>query len=90
MDSPSDRVPERALERILVATKACGDGTPDLGYFLEVSVFIGGFGVENKLGVPRGVHEAHGRASGGGRPPPSWAPRDSSPITFCSNVFYIF
>ena len=29
----------------LVATEACGGGTPDLGYLLEVSVFIGIFGV---------------------------------------------
>ena len=27
---PSDRVPERAPERLLVATEACGGGTPDL------------------------------------------------------------
>ena len=27
---PSDRVPERAPERFLVATEACGGGTPDL------------------------------------------------------------
>ena len=29
----------------LVATEACGGGTSDLGYFLEVYVFIGIFGV---------------------------------------------
>ena len=28
--SPSGRVPERAPERFLVATEACGGGTPDL------------------------------------------------------------
>ena len=28
--SPSGRVPERAPERFLVATEACGSGTPDL------------------------------------------------------------
>ena len=38
-------MPEWAPERFLVATEACGGGTPDLGYFLEVSVFIGIFGV---------------------------------------------
>ena len=48
--SPFGRVPERAPERFLVATKACSGGTPDLGYFLEVSVFIGIFGVRNKSG----------------------------------------
>ena len=30
---------------VFVAREACGGGTPDLGYFLEVSVFIGIFGV---------------------------------------------
>ena len=45
MDSPSGRVPEWAPERFLVATEAYGGETPDLGYFLEVSVFIGIFGV---------------------------------------------
>ena len=33
-----------------MATEACGGGTPDLGYFLEVSVFIGIFGIGNKSG----------------------------------------
>ena len=28
-----------------MATEACGGGTPDLGFVLEVSVFIGIFGV---------------------------------------------
>ena len=36
---------EWAPERFLVATEACGGRTPDLGYFLGVSVFIGIFGV---------------------------------------------
>ena len=62
MDSPSDMVPEQAPERSLVATEGCGGGTPDLGYFLEVWVFIGEVGVENKSGAPREVHEAQGRA----------------------------
>ena len=60
MDSPFSRVPEQGPDWFLVATEACGGGTPDLGYFLGVSVFIGGFGVEKKLGDPRGVHEAQG------------------------------
>ena len=33
------------LDWFSVATEASGGGTPDLGYFLEVSVFIGIFGV---------------------------------------------
>ena len=41
-----------------VAIEACGCETPDLGYVLGVSVYIRGFGVENKSGgspgCPRG------------------------------------
>ena len=33
------------LDWFPVAMEASGGGTPDLGYFLEVSVFIGIFGV---------------------------------------------
>ena len=36
---------EQGPDWFLVATEACGVGTPDLGYVLEVSVFIGIFGV---------------------------------------------
>ena len=43
--SPSGRVPEQGPDWFLVATKACGDGTPDLGFFSGVSIFIGIFGV---------------------------------------------
>ena len=62
MDSPSGRVPERAPERFLVATEACGGGTPNLGYVSGVSIFIGGFGVENKSGGPMGCPRGRGRA----------------------------
>ena len=44
-DPPSGRVPEQGPDWFLVATEVCGGGTPDLGYFLDVSVFIGIFGV---------------------------------------------
>ena len=44
-DLPSGRVPEQGPDWFLVATETCGGGTPDLGYVLEVSVFIGIFGV---------------------------------------------
>ena len=37
-----------------MATKACGGGTSDLGYFLEVWVFIEEVGVEDKSRGPRG------------------------------------
>ena len=38
MGSPSGRMPERAPERFLVATEACGGGTPDLS---SASIFLG-------------------------------------------------
>ena len=49
-DPPSGRVPEWAPERFLVAIEACGGRTPDLGYFLEVLLFIEIFGIGNKSG----------------------------------------
>ena len=42
MGSPSGRVPERAPERFLVATEACGGGTPDLSLS---SMFLGYMGI---------------------------------------------
>ena len=57
----SGRVPEQGPDWFLVATKACGGGTPDLLCFIEVSVFIGIF-----LKLLRSP-----------TPPPSWAPRGS-------------
>ena len=45
MIPPSGRVPEHGPDWFLVAMEACGGGTPDLGYVLEVFVFIGIFGV---------------------------------------------
>ena len=57
-DPPSGRVPEQGPDWFLVATEACGDGTSDLGYFMEVSVFIEFFGVgltsRRFLSRPRG------------------------------------
>ena len=38
MGPPSGRVPEQAPERFLVATEACGGGTPDLSSSL---MFLG-------------------------------------------------
>ena len=51
-DPTSGRVPERAPERFLVATEACSDGTPDLGYVLGVSVYIRAFGAPTLVGSP--------------------------------------
>ena len=52
MDPPSGRVPEQGPDWFLVATESYGGGTPDLGYFLEVFVFIGIFGVGITSGGP--------------------------------------
>ena len=48
MISPSGRVPEQAPDWFFLATEAFGSGTSDLGFFLEVSIFIRIFGIENK------------------------------------------
>ena len=61
MVSPSGRVPERAPDWFFVAIEACGGGTPDLGFFLGVSVFIGIFGVGLTSG---GVSESSTRVEG--------------------------
>ena len=79
MRDPPGRVPEQGPDWFLVAIEACGGGSPDLGYFLEVSVFIGFFGVgltsRGSSSCPRGRGS---RPGGWARPPPSWAARDSS------------
>ena len=72
-------MPEQGPDWFLVATEACGGGTPDLGFFSGVSVFIGIFGV----GLTSGGSPSHPRDRGacpGGMvcPPPSWMARDSS------------
>ena len=62
MDPPSGRVPKQGLNWFFGAVEACGGRTPYLGYFLEVSVFIGEVGIENKSGGPRGDDKDRGRA----------------------------
>ena len=47
---------------VFLATEACGGGTPDLGYVLEVWVYIRGFGVGNKSGGSPRRPRARGRA----------------------------
>ena len=54
MIPPSGRVPKQSPNWFSVAIEACGGGTSDLGYFLEVWAFIGEVGVENKSGGPTG------------------------------------
>ena len=75
-DPPSDRVPEQGPDWFLVATEGCGGGTPDLGYFLEVFVFIGIFGVGlTSGGSPSRPRDRGPRPGGRARPPTSCPPR---------------
>ena len=60
MIPPSGREQEQGPNWFFVATEACSGGTPDLGLFLGVSIFIGIFGVEKKLGGPRGNDKTGG------------------------------
>ena len=71
MVSPSGTVPEQATDLVFMATEACGGGTPDLGFFLEVWGYIRGVGVGNKSwGSPRWPR-GRGCAQGGrARPHP--------------------
>ena len=79
MVSPSGGVPKWAPDWFFVATEAYGGGTPDLGFFLGVSVFIGIFGVGFTSGGSSSHPRGRGRAQGGrARPPTSWTARDSS------------
>ena len=59
-------VPEQGPDWFLVATEACGGGTPDLGFFSGVYVFIGIFGVDFMSGGPQGAHKDGGCARGVG------------------------
>ena len=65
-DPPSGRVPEQGPDWFLVATEVCG-GTPDLGFFLGVSVFIGIFGVGLTSGGSPSRPRGRGHAQGVGR-----------------------
>ena len=67
MYPPSGRVPEQGLDWFLVAIEACGGGTPNLGYFLEVSVFIGIFAIGLTSGGSPSRPRDRGRAQGVGR-----------------------
>ena len=68
MIPPSSRVPEQGPDWFLVATEAYGGGTPDLGLFSGVSVFIRIFGVGNKPRGARGPHKPSTRALVGSPP----------------------
>ena len=63
MGSPSGRVPEQGPDWFLVATEACGGGTPDLSYVLEVLGYKSIYGCRGYVrGTTGGTHEVGGRA----------------------------
>ena len=67
-DPPSGRVPEQAPERFLVATKACGGGTPDLSSYLMVLGYMGIYRRKKSVGgASRGPRDTGARPGGGGR-----------------------
>ena len=55
-------MPEQSPDWFLVATEACGGGTPDLGYVLKVWGYIRGVGVGNKSGGSMRRPRGRGRA----------------------------
>ena len=65
--SPSGRVPEQGPDWFLVATMACGGGTPDLGLFSGVSVFTRNFGAGFTSGGSPSRPRDRGHTQGVGR-----------------------
>ena len=76
--SPSGRELEQGPDWFLVATEACGGGTPDLSSVLEVLRYVGIYGCMGYVGGATRAPRGRGRTRGGVPPPPSWWPRDSS------------
>ena len=84
MVSPSGRVPKQGPDWFSVATEACGGGTPDLGLFLGVSVFIGIFGVGlTSGGSPRRPRDRGAHPGGRARPH-----HRGQPGTLLAQLFY--
>ena len=53
-------MPEQAPERFLVATEACGGGTPDLSSVLEVLGYVGIYGCKGYVGGASGASRGRG------------------------------
>ena len=64
MGSPSGRVPEQGPNWLLVATEACGGGTPDLSSVLEVLQYVGIYGCKGYVGGATGAPRGRGRTQG--------------------------
>ena len=67
-DPPSGRVPEQGPDWFLVATEACGGGTPDLSSVLEVLGYVGIYGCRGYVGGATGAPRGRGCAQGGAPP----------------------
>ena len=52
--SPSGRVPEQGPNWFFMATEACGRGTPDLSFFLEVLGYVSIHGCRKYIGGASG------------------------------------
>ena len=76
------------LDWFLVATEASGGGTLDLGYFLEVSVFIRIFGVGLTSGGSRSSPRDRGARPGGHAPTPVGSPGLFWPNSFTSGASF--
>ena len=61
-DGPLWQVAREGLDLFLVATKGCGGGTSDLGFFLEVWVYIEEFCVDFTPGGVSGLSTRQGGA----------------------------
>ena len=62
-------MPERAPDRFLVATEACGGGTPDLSSYLMVLGYMGIYRRKKSVGgASRGPRDRGARHIGGGAP----------------------
>ena len=68
MESPSGRVPERALEKFLVSTEACDGGTPDLSSYPMVLGYMGIYRRKKSVGGGSRGPQDRGRAQGVGAP----------------------
>ena len=87
-DGPLRQGAGEGLDWFSVATEASGGGTSDLGYFLEVSVFIGIFGVG--LMSRRCPRRPRGRTTRlGGAPTLVDAPGLSWPNSFTSGASFL-
>ena len=69
-DPPYGRVPEQGPDLFLVATEACGGGTPDLLCSPKVLGYMDIYRRKKSVRGPRGAHEGGGRAQGVGRASP--------------------